>query len=256
MPPTRRRITKRSQGHFQPKNWIEEGDGLIASSRHLHAKWKTYREEFSETVKERKAGFRDAKADWALLTGLPKASMLLLGYAVEMYLKAGLSKAYFGCAESMFTRDIKQRFRHQYKLIMEGCKMRNVKHAVKIAVCAYLLIVGLCVGYSVEAQEVAVGLQCKSKTWATLDLETMDIIRHDEPLDLSYTIENGRVWTHNNRLFEPEDRVKNENGLSTWQTDKNKMTLNRLTGTLTLEIYSVERVIVVFGTCKPREALF
>lgn len=41
--------------------------------------------------------------------------MLLLGYAVEMYLKAGIAKAYRGCANEMFDRDLKGRFRHRQK---------------------------------------------------------------------------------------------------------------------------------------------
>ena len=36
-----------------------------------------------------------------------------LGYSVEMFLKAGLVKAYYGCSETMFDRDIKKRFRHK-----------------------------------------------------------------------------------------------------------------------------------------------
>ena len=42
--------------------------------------------------------------------------MLLLGYAVEMYLKAGLAKAYRGCSDGMFDRDV-TRFGHDYKRI-------------------------------------------------------------------------------------------------------------------------------------------
>ena len=39
--------------------------------------------------------------------------MLLLGYSVEMYLKAGLVKAYVGCSEEMFNRDVKGRYGHK-----------------------------------------------------------------------------------------------------------------------------------------------
>ena len=42
--------------------------------------------------------------------------MLLLGYAVEMFLKAGLAKAYRGCRSGMFDRDAKH-FGHDYKHI-------------------------------------------------------------------------------------------------------------------------------------------
>lgn len=38
---------------------------------------------------------------------------MLLGYAIEMYLKAGLTKVYFGCSEEMFDRDVRKRFGHE-----------------------------------------------------------------------------------------------------------------------------------------------
>jgi len=61
--------------------------------------------------------FPKSTGEIALLTGLPRASMLLLGYSAEMYFKAGLTKAYVGCAESMFSRDIKRRFGHNFLLM-------------------------------------------------------------------------------------------------------------------------------------------
>ena len=107
------RISKRSVGQFDPKNWFDEGDGLLASSDMMREKWKIHRQTFSQTVQERKSGDRDSASDWNLLTGLPRSSMLLLGYSVEMYLKAGLAKAYKGCSEEMFARDVKVRFGHK-----------------------------------------------------------------------------------------------------------------------------------------------
>jgi hypothetical protein len=47
------------------------------------------------------------------LTGLPRASMLLLGYAAEMYLKAGLVKIYTGCRNAMIDREVKA-FGHDF----------------------------------------------------------------------------------------------------------------------------------------------
>ena len=102
------RISKRSVGEFNPKNWINEGDGLMASSRKLREIWDNHRQVFSTVEKG-----QETKDDWDLLTGLPRASMLLLGYSVEMYLKGGLTKAYHSCSEEMFQRDIKRRFGHK-----------------------------------------------------------------------------------------------------------------------------------------------
>jgi hypothetical protein len=107
------RLSRRSVGQFDPNAWLKEGDGLVASAKETRGLWQSYRKEFSATVRERKAGGRDANLDWNRLTGLPRASMLLLGYSVEMYLKAGLAKAYFGCSEEMFTRDVKGKFGHR-----------------------------------------------------------------------------------------------------------------------------------------------
>lgn len=103
-----RRISKRSTGQFDPENWFTEGDGLLASSKKTREVWTNHR----QTFRERKSGKRDPSSDRSLLTGLPRALMLLLGYSVEMYLKAGLVKAYYGCSEEMFERDVKSRFGH------------------------------------------------------------------------------------------------------------------------------------------------
>ena len=107
------RISKRSAGRFDPKNWFSEGDGLLASSEKTREIWTNHRETFSQTIKIDKLEKRDRVSDWNLLTGLPRASMLLLAYSVEMYLKAGLVKAYYGCSEEMFERDVKDRFGHK-----------------------------------------------------------------------------------------------------------------------------------------------
>jgi hypothetical protein len=107
------RLSHKSTGAFDPQKWVAEGDGLLASSRKVRDTWDDHRAAFSETVKQKNSGQRPTSNDWALLTGLPRTSMLLLGYAVEMYLKAGIAKAYQGCASKMFERDVKSRFGHK-----------------------------------------------------------------------------------------------------------------------------------------------
>ena len=107
------RISHRSIGQFNPEDWLREGDGFLASSRKTREIWAGRRQTFSQTVEERKSGSPDHASDWNLLDGLVRASMLLLGYSVEMYLKAGLAKAYYGCCEEMFDRDVKRRFGHK-----------------------------------------------------------------------------------------------------------------------------------------------
>ncbi len=107
------RLSRKSTGQFDPKKWVDEGDGLLSSSQNIRDTWENHRVAFSQTVKQQNSGQRPTTNDWSLLTGLPRASMLLLGYAVEMYLKAGIAKAYQSCANKMFERDVKSRFGHK-----------------------------------------------------------------------------------------------------------------------------------------------
>jgi len=110
--PVQSRLSNKSTGQFDPQKWISEGDGLLASSQKVRELWGSHREDFGRTVRQENEGQRPTTEDWTLLTGLPRTSMLLLGYAVEMYLKAGIAKAYRGCANTMFERDVKSRFGH------------------------------------------------------------------------------------------------------------------------------------------------
>ena len=107
------RLSKKDTGKFDPKKWMNEGDGLFASSRKIRDIWKDHRRALSEAVRQRTSEQRPTSNDWSLLTGLPRTSMLLLGYAVEMFLKAGIAKAYRGCSSQMFERDLKTRFGHK-----------------------------------------------------------------------------------------------------------------------------------------------
>lgn len=108
------RITQRSVGLFDPRLWISEGDGLLESAKFIRDGWGDHRKIFSATISERKQGKRNAGEDWSKLEGLPRASVLLVSYASEMYLKAGLAKIYIGCAEDMFDRDVRK-FGHNLK---------------------------------------------------------------------------------------------------------------------------------------------
>ncbi|MES2046122.1 MAG: hypothetical protein V4475_19795 [Pseudomonadota bacterium] len=115
------RISSRSVGTFNANEWVDEGDGLFASARTTRATWQIKRRQFGLEINRRGQRFPNAKA-WHELNGLPRASVLLLGYAAEMYLKAGLARAYQGCREEMFARDVR-RFGH---------KLSQLAHAVDL----------------------------------------------------------------------------------------------------------------------------
>jgi hypothetical protein len=105
------RITSRSEGTFNADEWFKEGDGLLVSARTTRATWLLKKRRFIAAIGLNSRPKHHARA-WNELTGLPRASVLLLGYSIEMFLKAGLARAYHGCREEMFERDARKRFGH------------------------------------------------------------------------------------------------------------------------------------------------
>jgi hypothetical protein len=105
------RLSHGSEGTFNANEWIKEGDGLLVSARITRATWLLKKRKFSAKLRTTSRP-RHARRRWDELTGLPRASVLLLGYSVEMYLKAGLARAYHGCRQEMFERDVRKRFGH------------------------------------------------------------------------------------------------------------------------------------------------
>lgn len=110
-------LSKDSVGHYDPRAWMTEGDHLLESAKAMRALWMLRRKRLSTDRNKREGTHRAALL--LKISGFPKASLLLLGYAVEMYLKAALAKAYVGCSEPMFDRDVRNRFGHHFPQIAE-----------------------------------------------------------------------------------------------------------------------------------------
>lgn len=99
------------QGQLDASRWIQEGDGLLASARAIRAQWVIDR----RGIRKNAAKTHNLSSlQWSKLAGFPRASVLLLGYSSEMYLKAALAKVYRDCRPEMFDRDLK-RFGHDYR---------------------------------------------------------------------------------------------------------------------------------------------
>lgn len=109
-----RRLSHRSLGQFNPQDWLREGDDLFASAKATRATWIVKRARLRRSFAAH-GDLKYGRGMWARLERLPKASVMLLAYAVEMYLKAGVAKAYIGCREEMFTRDLRRIFSHNLK---------------------------------------------------------------------------------------------------------------------------------------------
>ena len=121
--------------------------------------------------------------------------MLLLGYAVEMYLKAGLTKVYRGCPERTFYRDLKARFRHRLVClanaiafpIEEGDEdhLRNLERMVLVD-ARYPIFVPKGRSYSDTKNEQT------ARIWSSTDFESftriaLRIKEHSEQIDTDST---------------------------------------------------------------------
>lgn len=89
----------RAFGTHDHNEWLAEGLGLFVSARALRAQWVQMRRKFRREQK-RRPGSQLAKLQFVRLTGMPRASMLLLAYSVEMYLKSGLIKKFYPLSSS------------------------------------------------------------------------------------------------------------------------------------------------------------
>ncbi|SIS80952.1 hypothetical protein [Phaeovulum vinaykumarii] len=102
------RLTSTSNGTHAHGDWMAEGRGLLASAEETRALWERRRSAFSAELKA--AGRFDSRRHAELYTqvyALPRAAMLLLGQAAEMFAKAGLTRAYAQCPGALFDRDLK-----------------------------------------------------------------------------------------------------------------------------------------------------
>jgi len=102
-------------GTFDARAWIAEGDGLRSSAEAMRELWRARKAAFNTALETSggKTGPVIAR-DWSAITGMPRASVLLLAYAVEMYLKAGVVKAFAGCSEASLDKCLRS-FGHDYE---------------------------------------------------------------------------------------------------------------------------------------------
>ncbi|MEA9578792.1 hypothetical protein VC218_07640 [Xanthomonas nasturtii] len=111
--PVEKRLGSSKHGQADARAWVEEGDGLAATARSIRARWLLIKRKIKAGKIERLR-----HGQMVALTGNPRASVLLMGYAVEMYLKAGLAQWLTHCPEALFLTDIRQ-YSHDYKRLAD-----------------------------------------------------------------------------------------------------------------------------------------
>ncbi len=100
------RIDFRTKEGFDKISWMEAADHHLRSA------------EILRRVKKRRRAITRKTAGKAKLVHIQAmdaavhSSTLLVGYAVELFLKAGLTRLYVGCSKELFQRDVKGRYGH------------------------------------------------------------------------------------------------------------------------------------------------
>lgn len=106
------KLTRHGQGDLGARDWGKEGDGLYASARHLWASALVQTRRF-ERHQDLHTIRKSINKAIIVNAAFPKASVLLIGYCVEMYLKGGLTKQLIGCADDVFRSTLKS-YSHSY----------------------------------------------------------------------------------------------------------------------------------------------
>ncbi|WP_212630688.1 hypothetical protein [Pseudomonas sp. KB-10] len=116
------RLSRSSVGEFSASDWKSEGHSLLLFSKTLRIQWLLKRRRLIRRLREENFGtVGHLSVDLDLIQhdqALVKSSTLLIGYAIEMYLKAGLANSLIGCPEELFSC-LSRKFSHDYTAIAE-----------------------------------------------------------------------------------------------------------------------------------------
>ena len=108
---------------YGKSSWLKEADRHFISAKLLR-----------RIKKRRRTRFRNSADDSNRLghvlamDATTHSSMLLIGYAVELFLKAGITKLYVGCSKSLFEREIKHCYSHNLVKLAKDVEFPLLSH--------------------------------------------------------------------------------------------------------------------------------
>ncbi|HDS0941471.1 TPA: hypothetical protein QDZ12_004794 [Pseudomonas putida] len=113
-------ISRDSVGVYRSKEWMEKGDSLLASSRELRLSWTLNQRKLKRTLKNLHLITEKDRRLFSSDKHLLGPSYMLLGYAAEMYLKAGLATVIHGCSEQLFKHLSSKEYGHKLQKIAQS----------------------------------------------------------------------------------------------------------------------------------------
>ena len=105
-------IDGRARDGFDKQSWIEEADRHLRSAKILRDSRKRRRAALSKKPRPRIDNI-------LAMDAAVHSSVLLVSYAIELFLKAGLTRVYVGCSKKLFERDVKRYGHNLVKLARE-----------------------------------------------------------------------------------------------------------------------------------------
>lgn len=132
------RSANKSFGTYDHKAWFDEGQGLYFSARALRAQWVQLRRNFKKECRQHPK--QPTGIFFTRLKGMPRASMLLLAYATEMYLKSGLVKSFSRCSHRLIDRDTRSFGHNLSQLANEINLSMSSENLVRLELLTNLLL--------------------------------------------------------------------------------------------------------------------
>jgi hypothetical protein len=111
-------------GVFKKSEWVSEGDSLKNSSKALNELSQSTKSELDFLVSKRKEGRKNSNSKNIVdliktVESYKKSSILLLGYSIEMYLKAGLVCLHQYTVRDDFVELLRKKYSHNLSLVAQ-----------------------------------------------------------------------------------------------------------------------------------------
>ncbi|MGA9220458.1 MAG: hypothetical protein WBZ57_04595, partial [Pseudomonas graminis] len=105
-------ISKFSVGEFDSTEWMKQGNALLLSARTLRLSWTLNRRKIKKLFDSNQLSLSEENQVANVDLSLSGPSLLLVGYATEMFLKASLAKVMVGTSEQLFSNLARVKFSH------------------------------------------------------------------------------------------------------------------------------------------------
>ena len=114
-------IEFQTKGGYDKSSWLKEADRHLRSAKLLRSIKIRHRTRFRNSAND-----SNRLNNILAMDATVHSSMLLAGYAVELFLKAGLTRLYVGCSKSLFQNEVKRHYGHHLVNLAESIEFPSL----------------------------------------------------------------------------------------------------------------------------------